>query len=1296
MFKKATLFIVIGAVFLLSGTASAVTFPVTTNADAVGPIPPIPPGSLREAINMANSTLGKDTIIFVMPAPAVPPVVISPVAELPALMDPAGCFIDGFSQAPGGSGTDPSNLKLTVQLDGGSATPPVLMRGLHINSSYNEIKGLIITNFLKCGINIHGGSADHQANWNWIHFNIIGLQADGSTPAGNGTSGWHAGVSIEAGGHSSDGLDPNTGVAQNNTIEFNLISENTKDGVSINGPIAPGIVSLNTVYGNYIGTDQTGMLGRGNYGEGVCICEGAHDNLVRKNLISDNYFEGVGIQGYGTDLIYTYSNRIDSNVIGLDAFANPLGNGGHGVGIGCYDDVNGLWGFAADNTIGPDNVIAENGGDGVYVWEDQMNTTNGDGNQITQNSIYDNGGLGIDLQVDGVTANDIGDPDNAANQEMNFPIITSAVGAVGGTVVSGTCEPSTAIVEVFEVDIDPSGYGEGAIYLGNAVLDGFGGWTFTDVGMTLIAGDVVTATSTDGGPNTSEFCRFLAVSPGTSDDWDCHESPPPGKEGGGYEQESNNDCSNANDAACEMAFCGSIADVALPDEDWWMLMIPDDGLGTCNCLHIRVFGDATPGTIAYGGGLDPEVTVYVGNCPSALTQVMYNDDYYGTAGSGSAEGTDAQIDCDDQGNCFLPGTVIYIKITAQNQSQGDYLFVINCEPCECPEEPGSCDYYKSPFEDYAPSGMPDFDQKRPGWTIPGGSPTSYTWCGPVALANCLWWFDSKYEPFPLDPKPFYPSVDQTPPNDGYPLVSSYHPTGAWDDHDSNNVAPLVVDLAALAQTNVGKTGTDINDLATAASSYIGAAGLSSAYTVNLYPIGYDPSGHPTSWDFIREEVMRSQDVILLLGFYQENEGSEYCERRGGHFVTIAGTCTDVADSCVCISDPFYDNQESTTHSPYMHDDAQYISGPHGGMDHDWYDVAPAACIAQNNNFMFTAELPNYPTSLNPADVDAYFQGQNNWNQTGPVDPNGQPIHTIIEWALVICPAADPDQDGDGIPDDEDNCPTIPNPDQADSDQDGIGDVCDNCPGVPNVDQANSDGDSHGDACDNCPNDDNEDQANNDGDAWGNVCDNCPDHFQQDQADLDNDGIGDVCDPCTDTDGDGYGNPGYANPSCSDDNCPDDPNPDQANNDGDAQGDVCDPDDDNDEILDDGDGSGTIGDNPCTGGNAQACDDNCQFDPNTDQADADSDGVGDECEGGCCIGIRGNANGDTAEDINISDVTYLVSYLFGVPVLGPPPPCQEEGNANGDELEQVNISDVTYLVSYLFGVPVLGPPPPACP
>ena len=108
--------------------------------------------------------------------------------------------------------------------------------------------------------------------------------------------------------------------------------------------------------------------------------------------------------------------------------------------------------------------------------------------------------------------------------------------------------------------------------------------------------------------------------------------------------------------------------------------------------------------------------------------------------------------------------------------------------------------------------------------------------------------------------------------------------------------------------------------------------------------------------------------------------------------------------------------------------------------------------------------------------------------------------------------------------------------------------------------------------------------------------------------------------------------------------------------------------------------------------ADLCD-NCPDTPNQDQADSNGDGIGDACEG-CCHGIRGNANNAPEERANIADVTYLVSYLFGIPT-GPPPVCRAEGNANGDPEETINISDVTYLIDYLFGIP-LGPAPQPCP
>jgi hypothetical protein len=116
---------------------------------------------------------------------------------------------------------------------------------------------------------------------------------------------------------------------------------------------------------------------------------------------------------------------------------------------------------------------------------------------------------------------------------------------------------------------------------------------------------------------------------------------------------------------------------------------------------------------------------------------------------------------------------------------------------------------------------------------------------------------------------------------------------------------------------------------------------------------------------------------------------------------------------------------------------------------------------------------------------------------------------------------DPDDDGDGILDEDDNCPLTPNPDQEDNDLDELGDACDddddndgvsdpddNCPFTPNNDQADNDLDDIGDVCD--PDDDN--------DGVLDPEDNCPLTANADQKDFDGDGLGDACDPDDDDDG----------------------------------------------------------------------------------------------------------------------------------------------------------------------------------
>lgn len=159
---------------------------------------------------------------------------------------------------------------------------------------------------------------------------------------------------------------------------------------------------------------------------------------------------------------------------------------------------------------------------------------------------------------------------------------------------------------------------------------------------------------------------------------------------------------------------------------------------------------------------------------------------------------------------------------------------------------------------------------------------------------------------------------------------------------------------------------------------------------------------------------------------------------------------------------------------------------------------------------------------------------------------------------------------------------------GDSDGDGIADEYDNCPRISNLDQADMDGDTIGDVCD----------CDRDGDGYLNHEDLCPD-IPGVQTDTDLDGIGDACDDCTDTDGDGYGNPGYGN-TCENDNCPSVYNPNQENSDGDSYGDSCD-------VCIDDEENDQDGDSVCE------TDDNCDLAFNPAQEDFDNDGAGDSCD-----------------------------------------------------------------------------------
>jgi hypothetical protein len=492
------LFIICFAFLLFPIHSKGATFVVDSLKDAGV-------GSLRAAIAAANANGVPDTIVFNITGTGVQ--TISPLSPLPRLTDPAGVLIDGLTQSGASIGANPpATLNLMIEIFGGLCIPPA--SGIFVDCDNNRIQGLIINNFPLDGISIEAGPMDNTSN-NEIYWNIIGLDPNGTVLQGNchNPGGLWAGVRIY-----NVPADGGTSQADNNYIVENLISGNVPfgDGVQIMGPQVPGDVFGNFVLRNYIGTDITGATDLGNAHEGVCLCEGTHDNMIDDNLISGNDYDGVGMQGYNNEgygpPILTHDNIVTNNIIGLAIDAvTPLPNSCHGVAIGEYGP--GQWGCAIYNIVGPGNIIAYNGWDGVSVWEDGVDAANADGNLITMNSIFINDSLGIDLQNNAVTQNDAGDLDTGPNQEVNFPVVGSAVYSAGSTTISGSLDidtdPAVSIIEIFKANPDPTGYGEGEIYLGATTPDASGNWGTVVTG--LNPGDYVTATTTDLNMNTSEF-----------------------------------------------------------------------------------------------------------------------------------------------------------------------------------------------------------------------------------------------------------------------------------------------------------------------------------------------------------------------------------------------------------------------------------------------------------------------------------------------------------------------------------------------------------------------------------------------------------------------------------------------------------------------------------------------------------------------------------------------------------------------------------------------------------------------
>ncbi len=382
----------------------------------------------------------------------------------------------GMNSASGAAGVSISGGANVVEGNfigtsaGGASLPNTV--GIAIGGGTNTIGGTIagaaaanvIGHNSSAGVSLSGGS-------NVALGNFIGTNANGIA-LGNGN-----GIVISAGTNTIGGTV--AGGAAANVI--GLSNTAGAAGVSISG-------GTNVVEGDFIGTSASGA----NLHNTVGIEIGGGTSTIggtvtgAANVVGFNSSAGVSISGA--------SNLVAGNFIGTNANSANLGNG---TGL----IITGTGNLIGGSIAGAANTIAFNAGDGV-----QVSGTTATGNLISQNSIFSNGGLGIDLL-------------NGGNHELAVPTIIAVASVPDLTTID--FEVTGTVTQAYTVEFFASsttGAAPAFQFLGaTTVTLTASTQKFTEpissLSSALQSSQTVTATVTASNHDTSEFAASVSLSP---------------------------------------------------------------------------------------------------------------------------------------------------------------------------------------------------------------------------------------------------------------------------------------------------------------------------------------------------------------------------------------------------------------------------------------------------------------------------------------------------------------------------------------------------------------------------------------------------------------------------------------------------------------------------------------------------------------------------------------------------------------------------------------------------------------
>jgi hypothetical protein len=305
-----------------------------------------------------------------------------------------------------------------------------------------------------------------------IYGNIIGLGADGTTALGNGEHGIRL---VNGSGFTNIG---GTGVGQRN-----YIAKSTYHGIIIDDNSSNCVIK-----NNYIGSDITGLLARGNTDSGI-IPKNSNNTVIGGSGANEGNLICCSTSEHGVRIEICDNTTVLGNLIGVNKNGNSsagFGNFLGGVYIFNFDAATTANNVIGGVAVGQANIISYNTGHGVNVIS-TAGTANS--NSIIGNKINCNGGEGIFLE-------------GGANQGILAPgITTSGPNTISGTGINGNT------IHVYR-NVTAGGAAcncEGEIYLGTTTVVGTT-WSFShNLGLSAASALSVTATQTNASNSTSQF-----------------------------------------------------------------------------------------------------------------------------------------------------------------------------------------------------------------------------------------------------------------------------------------------------------------------------------------------------------------------------------------------------------------------------------------------------------------------------------------------------------------------------------------------------------------------------------------------------------------------------------------------------------------------------------------------------------------------------------------------------------------------------------------------------------------------